>query len=152
MGQQHDPRHFSPSGLVFPLLPQLSPAHPLAALTACSTSGPVGKCLPQRRRAAVKALRAHCRPFPLRFLDSACSTCQHTLHLSACLSSSLGAGSVRAGTSLILLETWAWTRLQTLVPGDEGRFPAVPQPGFNCLFLRVPGKDSVYCAGYVFFL
>lgn len=36
-GQQHDPRHFSPSGLVFPLLPQLSLAHPLAALTPLLT-------------------------------------------------------------------------------------------------------------------
>ena len=33
----------------------------------------------------------------------------------------------------------------------EGEFPGIPQPGFNCLFLRVPGKDSVYCPGSVFF-
>ena len=33
----------------------------------------------------------------------------------------------------------------------EGEFPGIPQPGFNCLFLRVLGKDSVYCPGSVFF-
>ena len=33
----------------------------------------------------------------------------------------------------------------------EGEFPGIPQPGFICQFLRVPGKDSVYCPGSVFF-
>ena len=45
-------------------------------------------------------------PSPLPFLRDACSTCQHTLHLSTCVSSSSqSVGSVRAGACLILLET-----------------------------------------------
>ena len=105
-GQQHDPHHFSPSGLVFfsasPAVPWLTPSLPSHA---CSHSGPLGRC-PSPRPAAVKTLGAHLLTFPVPFLRDACSTCQHALHLSARLSSSpQSAGSVRAGACLILLET-----------------------------------------------
>ena len=63
-GQQHDPHHFSPSGLVFssasPAVPWLTPSLPSHA---CSHSGPLGRC-PSPRPATVKTLRAHLLTLP----------------------------------------------------------------------------------------
>ena len=105
-GQQHDPRHFSPSGLVFssasPAVPGSPPrgphrpAHTQGLLgddpttTSCCKDPPCSLADPSR----------------LPLLRDACSTCQHTVDLSAGLSSSpQSVSSVRAGACLILLET-----------------------------------------------
>ena len=106
-GQQYDPRHFCPSGLIFSSVsPAVCLAHSLAALTHLLTLRACWK-MPLLLTSCCKDPPCSLAdPSPLPFLRDACSTCQHALDLSACLSSSpQSVGSVRGGACLMLLET-----------------------------------------------
>jgi len=142
-GQQHDPHHFSSSGLVFSCFPSCPLAHSLTALTCLLTLRASWE-MPLPLTSCCKDLPCSLAdPSLLPFLRDACSTCQHTLDLSACLSSSpQSVGSMRAVACLILLGTQGQDQAPDLVPRDEGR--RVPRNStawflFVCQFLRVPG-------------
>ena len=106
-GQQHDPRHFCPSGLVFSSVsPAVCLAHSLAALTHLLTLRACWKMPLPMTSCCKDPPCSLADPSLIPFLRDACSTCQHTLDLSAYLSSSpQSVGSVRAGACLILVIT-----------------------------------------------
>ena len=139
-GQQHDPHHFSSSGLVFSCFPSCPLAHSLTALTCLLTLRASWE-MPLPLTSCCKDLPCSLAdPSLLPFLRDACSTCQHTLDLSACLSSSpQGVGSVRAGACLILLETQGQDQAPDISTwgGRKERSQEFHSLLFICQFLRV---------------
>lgn len=96
----------APLGSFFPVSPAVCLAHSLAALAHLLTLRACWK-MPLLLTSCCKDPPCSLAdPSPLPFLRDACSTCQHALDLSACLSSSpQSVGSVRGGACLMLLET-----------------------------------------------
>ena len=123
--------------LCFPAVPWLTPSLPSHA---CSHSGPLGRCPSPPTSSCKDPPCSLADPSLLPFLRDACSTCQHTLDLSACLSSSpQGVGSVRAGACLILLETQGQDQAPDISTwrGRKERSQEFHSLLFICQFLRV---------------
>ena len=130
----------APLGSFFPLLPRCPLAHSLAALTRLLTLRASWEMLLAPTSCCKDPSCSLADPSPLPFLRDACSTCQHTLDLSACLSSSpQGVGSVRAGACLILLETQGQDQAPDISTwgGRKERSQEFHSLLFICQFLRV---------------
>ena len=130
----------APLGSFFPVSPAVCLAHSLAALAHLLTLRACWK-MPLLLTSCCKDPPCSLAdPSPLPFLRDACSTCQHTLDLSACLSSSpQGVGSVRAGACLILLETQGQDQAPDISTwrGRKERSQEFHSLLFICQFLRV---------------
>ena len=104
----------APLGSFFPLLPRCPLAHSLAALTRLLTLRASWVMLLPRTSCCKDPLCSLADPSRLPLLHDACSTCQHTFDLSACLSSSpQSVSSVRAGACPIFLYPNSWWRTST---------------------------------------